>query len=76
MTISVIAGHSYYVNDVAWSRIVFGSCIPVDYYDQPSIGTQVRMNSNNEDHTINGSNSVLISCIQLQGISISGPVSE
>ena len=45
----------------------------LDYYDQPAGETQFMVDSNDEDHIINGTSSVLlISCTELQRISVTG----
>jgi len=62
----------YYVNNIMLGQeIVIDACV-LNYYDQPAGETQFMVESNNTDHTINGTNSVLISCTKLQGINVTG----
>ena len=64
---------TYYVNNIMLSQeLLIDACV-LNYYDQPAVETQFMVDSNNDDHTINGPNSVLISCDNgLQGISVTG----
>ena len=63
---------TYYVNNIMLGQeIILEACVR-DYYDQPAVETQFIVNSNDKDHTINESNSVLISCNWLQGIYVTG----
>ena len=63
---------TYYVNNIMLGQeIIIDACV-LDYYDQPAVETQFMVDGNDEDHNINGSNSVLISCNGLQGIIIEG----
>jgi len=63
---------TYYVNRIMLGQeIIIDACV-LDYYDQPAGETQFRVYSNDEDHAINGTNSVLISCAELQGINVTG----
>ena len=52
-------------------EIIIDACV-LDYYDQPAGETQFLVDSNNTDHSINGSNSILISCTEMQVINITG----
>ena len=63
----------YYINNIMLGQeIIIDACV-WDYYEQPAVETQFMLDSNDEDHTINGTNSVLISCDnRLQGINITG----
>ena len=64
---------TYYIKHIMLGQeIIIDACL-LDYYDQPAVETQFIVDSNDEDHTIYGSNSTLISCNGLQGISIKGP---
>ena len=61
---------TYYVTNIMLGQeIITGACV-LDYYDQTA--DEFMLDSNNEDHYINGTNSVLISCTELQSISITG----
>ena len=64
---------TYYVNNIMLGQeIIIDACVR-DYYNQPTVETQFVVDSNDENHFINGSNSVLISCTNgLQGICITG----
>ena len=64
---------TYYVNNIMLGQeIIIAACV-LDYYDQRTVETQFMVDSNDEDHTINGTNSVLISCTNgLQGINVTG----
>ena len=64
---------TYYVNNIMLGQeIIIDACVQ-DYFDQPAVEKQFMMDSNDEDHTINGTNSVLISCTNgLQGINVTG----
>ena len=44
----------------------------MDYYDRPAAETQFLVDSNNINHIINGTNSVLISCNELRRINMTG----
>ena len=70
---NVINCGTYYINNIMLGQeIIIDACVR-DYYDQPAVETQFMVDSNDEDHTINGSNSVLISCDNgLQGINVEG----
>ena len=62
----------YYINNIMLGQeITINACV-LDYYDQPAGETQFKVDSNDEDHYINGSNSVLIACDGLRGISVEG----
>jgi len=62
----------YFVSDIMLGQeIVIDACV-LDYFNQPADETQIMVDSNDEDHTIIGTNSVLISCTRLQGISVKG----
>ena len=63
----------YYVNNIMLGQeIIIDACVR-DYYDQRATETQFMVDSNDKNHTINGTNSVLISCDNgLQGINITG----
>ena len=53
---------TYYINNIMLGQeVIIDACV-LDYYDQPADETQFMVDSNDEDHTINRSNSVLISC--------------
>ena len=61
---------TYNVNNIMLGQeITINACV-LDYYDQPPGETQFKVDSNDEDHYINGSNSVLIACDGLRGISV------
>ena len=63
---------TYYVKNIMLGQeITIDACV-LDYYDQPAGETQFLVDSNNTDHSINGSNSILISCTDIQGINITG----
>ena len=62
----------YHVSNIMLGQeIVIDACV-LDYFDQPAGDTQFMVYSEDEDHYINGSNSVLISCTKLQGINVTG----
>ena len=63
----------YYINNIMLGQeIIIDACV-WDYFDQPAVETQFMVDSNDEDHTINETNSVLISCDNgLQGINVIG----
>ena len=62
----------YFVSSIMLGQeIIIHACV-LDYYDQPAKETQFTVNSNDEDLSINGTNDVLISCNELQGIKIRG----
>ena len=63
---------SYFVNNIMLGQeIIIDACV-LDYYDQAADETQYMVDFSNENHKINGSNSVLISCTKLQEIRITG----
>jgi len=53
-------------------EIIIDACT-LGYYDKPAGETQFKLNSDDNDHTIIGSNSELISCNELKGINVTGP---
>ena len=70
---NVVNCGKYYVNNIMLGQeIIVDACVR-DYYDQRAVETQFMVDSNDKNHTINGTNSVLISCDNgLQGINITG----
>ena len=64
---------TYYINNIMLGQeIIIDACVR-DYYDQRTVETQFMVDSNDEDHNINGTNSVIISCTNgLQGINVTG----
>ncbi|XP_065908921.1 uncharacterized protein [Dysidea avara] len=62
----------YFIKNIMLGQNIINRGCVLDYYDQPVVETQFIVDSNDEDHTINGSNSVLMSCNGLQGISVKG----
>ncbi|XP_065895382.1 uncharacterized protein [Dysidea avara] len=65
---------TYYINNIMLGQeIIIDACVR-DYYDQRTVETQFIVDSDDEDHNINGTNSVLISCDSgLQRINVTGP---
>ena len=58
---------TYYINNIMLGQEIITDACALDYYDQPADETQFTVYSyNNKNHTINGSNSVLISSTQLE----------
>ena len=53
-------------------EIIIDACI-LGYYDKPAGETQFKLNSDDNDHTIIGSNRELISSNELKGINVTGP---
>ena len=53
-------------------KIIIDACV-LDYYNQPAGETQFTVDSDDDNHTIIcGSNSLIISCTELQGINVTG----
>jgi len=64
---------TYYINNIMLGQEIITDACVLDYFDKPTDETQFMVYSyNNENHTINASNNVLISCTRLQGIIVTG----
>ena len=50
----------YVIKNIMFGQNIINRGCVLDYYDQPVVETQFIVDGNDEDHTINGSNSVLI----------------
>ena len=72
MTIKLNVKHIMLNNIMLGQEIITDACV-LDYYDQTADETKFMVYSyNNENYTINGSHSVLISCAQFEEISVTG----
>ncbi|XP_065894245.1 uncharacterized protein [Dysidea avara] len=58
-------------NIMLGQEIIINACV-LDYYNQPSEPTQFELSSEDQDHCINGSDNVLISCTVFEGVSVIG----
>ena len=58
-------------NIMLGQEIIINACV-LDYYNQPAGSMQFELSSEDQDHHINGSDNVLISCTVFEGVSIIG----